>query len=191
MKNTNQSIIAISIRLVAQNQAPDYYPFIEAPKARYFFLHELCTYMNNQKCCLSLQQHLDEIILILDAKNTTSFAYIPILQRFIQQSLQACNTYIQKNHWNYRLQAYIAADAGESEPIILPATKYFPTITNWSGLHVDRVSTLTKEISSGAYPTQIITHGFYKKLPAIEQEKYSTLYYIRHICCYSRQESHQ
>lgn len=191
MRSTKQSIIAISIRLVAQNQGPDFYPFIEAPQARYFFLHELYACMENQKHCLSVQQHLDEIILVLDAKMIDSYAYIPILNEFVLQSLLACNNYIQKNGWNYKLQAYIAADAGESEPIILPATTHYPAITNWSGLHIDRVSTLTKEMSSGTYPTRIITHSFYKRLPTIEQEKYSILYYIRHICCYSKQEKKQ
>lgn len=185
MKNTKKSIIAISIRLVAKNQAPDYYPFIEAPKARYFFLRELYAYMENQEYCFSIQQHLDEIILVLDAENPNTYTSLPALHHHILQSRQTCNGYIQKHNWNYKLQVYIAADAGQSEKIILPASNRFPTMINWTGLHVDRVSTLTKEMSMGIYPSKIITHSLYKRLSSEEQKKYSTLYYIRHICCYS------
>lgn len=189
MKSTKQSIIAISIRLIAKNQAPDYYPFIEASKVRYFFLRELYAYVESQEYCLSFEQHLDEIILVLDANADHVYSNLSVLYEHILQSVQASNNYIQKNQWNYKLQVYIAVDAGESEKMILPATKHFPAIINWTGLHVDRVSTLTREMISGSYPTFIITHSFYKRLSPTEQEKYSTLYYIRHICCYSKQKS--
>lgn len=59
-----------------------------------------------------------------------------------------------------------------------------PPIIQWTGLHADRVSTLTQEMTAGNSPSCLITHALYKRLSPSIQSKYATLYYIRHICCY-------
>lgn len=83
-----------------------------------------------------------------------------------------------------RLSACIAMDAGLSRPIRLFISDTIPPIIQWTGLHADRVSTLTQEMTAGNSPSCLITHALYKRLSPSIQSKYATLYYIRHICCY-------
>lgn len=83
-----------------------------------------------------------------------------------------------------RLSACIAMDAGLSSPIRLFISDTIPPIIQWTGLHADRVSTLTQEMTAGNSPSCLITHALYKRLSPSIQSKYATLYYIRHICCY-------
>lgn len=83
-----------------------------------------------------------------------------------------------------RLSACIAMDAGLSRPIRLFILDTIPPIIQWTGLHADRVSTLTQEMAAGNSPSCLITHALYKRLSPSIQSKYATLYYIRHICCY-------
>ena len=83
-----------------------------------------------------------------------------------------------------RLSACIAMDAGLSRPIRLFISDTIPPIIQWTGLHADRVSTLTQEMAAGNSPSCLITHALYKRLSPSIQSKYATLYYIRHICCY-------
>lgn len=83
-----------------------------------------------------------------------------------------------------RLSACIAMDAGLSRPIRLFISDPIPPIIQWTGLHADRVSTLTQEMAAGNSPSCLITHALYKRLSPSIQSKYATLYYIRHICCY-------
>lgn len=83
-----------------------------------------------------------------------------------------------------RLSACIAMDAGLSRPIRLFISDTIPPIIQWTGLHADRVSTLTQEMATGNSPSCLITHALYKRLSPSIQSKYATLYYIRHICCY-------
>lgn len=75
-------------------------------------------------------------------------------------------------------------DAGLSRPIRLFISDTIPPIIQWTGLHADRVSTLTQEMAAGNSPSCLITHALYKRLSPSIQSKYATLYYIRHICCY-------
>lgn len=83
-----------------------------------------------------------------------------------------------------RLSACIAMDAGLSRPIRLFISDTIPPIIQWTGLHADKVSTLTQEMAAGNSPSCLITHALYKRLSPSIQSKYATLYYIRHICCY-------
>ena len=83
-----------------------------------------------------------------------------------------------------RLSSCIAMDAGLSRPIRLFISDTIPPIIQWTGLHADRVSTLTQEMAAGNSPSCLITHALYKRLSPSIQSKYATLYYIRHICCY-------
>lgn len=83
-----------------------------------------------------------------------------------------------------RPSACIAMDAGLSRPIRLFISDTIPPIIQWTGLHADRVSTLTQEMATGNSPSCLITHALYKRLSPSIQSKYATLYYIRHICCY-------
>lgn len=83
-----------------------------------------------------------------------------------------------------RLSACIAMDAGLSRPIRLFISDTIPPIIQWTGLHADRVSTLTQEMAAGNSPSCLITHALYQRLSPSIQSKYATLYYIRHICCY-------
>lgn len=83
-----------------------------------------------------------------------------------------------------RLSACIAMDTGLSLPIRLFFSDTIPPIIQWTGLHADRVSTLTQEMTAGNFPSCLITHALYKRLSPSIQSKYATLYYIRHICCY-------
>lgn len=83
-----------------------------------------------------------------------------------------------------RLSSCIAMDAGLSRPIRLFISDTIPPIIQWTGLHADRVSTLTQEMTAGNSPSCLITHALYKRLSPSIQSKYATLYYIRHICCY-------
>ena len=83
-----------------------------------------------------------------------------------------------------RLSACIAMDAGLSRPIRLFISDTIPPIIQWTGLHADRVSTLTQEMAAGNSPSCLITHALYKRLSPSIQSKYATLYYIHHICCY-------
>ncbi len=82
------------------------------------------------------------------------------------------------------LSACIAMDAGLFRPIRLFISDTIPPIIQWTGLHADRVSTLTQEMAAGNSPSCLITHALYKRLSPSIQSKYATLYYIRHICCY-------
>lgn len=83
-----------------------------------------------------------------------------------------------------RLSSCIAMDAGLSRPIRLFISDTIPPIIQWTGLHADRVSTLTQEMTAGNSPSCLITHALYKRLSPSIQSGYATLYYIRHICCY-------
>lgn len=83
-----------------------------------------------------------------------------------------------------RLSACIAMDAGLSRPIRLFISDTIPPLIQWTGLHADRVSTLTQEMAANNSPSCLITHALYKRLSPSIQSKYATLYYIRHICCY-------
>lgn len=83
-----------------------------------------------------------------------------------------------------RLSACIAMDAGLFRPIRLFISDTIPPIIQWTGLHADRVSTLTQEMTAGNSPSCLITHALYKRLSPSIQSRYATLYYIRHICCY-------
>ena len=83
-----------------------------------------------------------------------------------------------------RLSDCIAMDAGLSRPIRLFISDTIPPIIQWTGLHADRVSTLTQEMTAGNSPPCLITHALYKRLSPSIQSRYATLYYIRHICCY-------
>lgn len=83
-----------------------------------------------------------------------------------------------------RLSACIAMDTGLSRPIRLFISDTIPPIIQWTGLHADRVSTLTQEMAAGNSPSCLITHALYKRLSPSIQSKYATLYYICHICCY-------
>lgn len=83
-----------------------------------------------------------------------------------------------------RLSACIAMDAGLSRPIRLFISDTIPPLIQWTGLHADRVSTLTQEMAADNSPSCLITHALYKRLSPSIQSKYATLYYIRHICCY-------
>lgn len=83
-----------------------------------------------------------------------------------------------------RLSDCIAMDAGLSRPIRLFISDTIPPIIQWTGLHADRVSTLTQEMTAGNSPSCLITHALYKRLSPSIQSRYATLYYIRHICCY-------
>lgn len=77
-----------------------------------------------------------------------------------------------------RLSACIAMDAGLSRPIRLFISDTIPPIIQWTGLHADRVSTLTQEMAAGNSPSCLITHALYKRLSPSIQAKYATLYYI-------------
>lgn len=83
-----------------------------------------------------------------------------------------------------RLSACIAMDAGLSRPIRLFISDTIPPIIQWTGLHADRVSTLTQEMTAGNSPSCLITHALYKRLSPSIQSRYTTLYYLHHICCY-------
>lgn len=83
-----------------------------------------------------------------------------------------------------RLSACIAMDAGLFRPIRLFISDTIPPLIQWTGLHADRVSTLTQEMAADNSPSCLITHALYKRLSPSIQSKYATLYYIRHICCY-------
>lgn len=40
-------------------------------------------------------------------------------------------------------------------------------------------------MEKGVHKDALITHSFYKHLPEKAKEKYATLYYLHHICCYA------
>lgn len=185
MKNTKLEIIAISIRLVTRNHSADYYPFIEEPEVRHQFLKRLYQILVGFPDLLDIKQHLNEIIIIFDAKDKNVYAFLSTFPNQLHEIQNDCNIYANEQHWSHTLDMYMALDAGYSEPIRLFFPNYAFPITNWSGLHVDRVSNITKEMLNGNYPSFLITHALYKRLPIPMQEKFSTLYYIRHICCYS------
>lgn len=185
MKNTKSEIVAISIRLITKNQSADYYPFIEEPEARHQFLKRVYQILVGSSALLDIKQHLNEIILIFDANDKNIHRFLSDFPNWLHKIRNDCNIYATEQHWSHTLDMRIAMDAGYSEPIRLFFPNYAFPITNWSGLHVDRVSNITKEMVNGNYPSFLITHALYKRLPLPMQEKFTTLYYIRHICCYS------
>lgn len=75
MKNTDtREVIMISIRLSTKNLQTDYYPFILEPEARHLFLKELASHFAARTDLLDIQQHLDEILLTLDGRQTEKLA---------------------------------------------------------------------------------------------------------------------
>lgn len=185
MKNTDtREVIMISIRLSTKNLQTDYYPFILEPEARHLFLKELASHFAARTDLLDIQQHLDEILLTLDGRQTESYTFALTLPRLISITLDTCNACGKKRHWFHNLSACIAMDAGLSRPICLSISEAIPPIVQWTGLHAGRVSTLTREMAAGNSPSCLITHAFYKRLSPPMQARYTTLYYIRHICCY-------
>lgn len=185
MKNTDSEIIAVSLRLVTRNQAADFYPFIEEPEMRHQFLKRVYQILAGASALLDIKQHLNEVILIFDAKDKNIYSHLATLPEQLHDIRNACNAYAAEQHWAHALDIYMALDAGFSEPIRLFFPNYAFPVTNWSGLHVDRVSTISKEMANGTYPDVLLTHALYKRLPPAMQSQFSTLYYIRHICCYS------
>lgn len=185
MKNTDtREVIMISIRLSTKNLQTDYYPFILEPEARHLFLKELASHFAARTDLLDIQQHLDEILLTLDGQQTESYTFALTLPRLISITLDTCNACGKNQQWFRSLSACIAMDAGLSRPIRLFISDTIPPIIQWTGLHADRVSTLTQEMAVGNSPSCLITHALYKRLSPSIQSKYATLYYIRHICCY-------
>ncbi len=185
MKNTDtREVIMISIRLSTKNLQTDYYPFILEPEARHLFLKELASHFTARTDLLDIQQHLDEILLTLDGQQTESYTFALTLPRMISITLDTCNACGKKQQWFRSLSACIAMDAGLSRPICLSISNAIPPVVQWTGLHASRVSTLTREMSAGNFPSCLITHAFHKRLSVLMQTRYTTLYYIRHICCY-------
>lgn len=185
MKNTDtREVIMISIRLSDKNLQADYYPFILKPEARHLFLKELTSHFATRTDLLDIQQHLDEILLTLDGHQTESYTFALTLPRLISITLDTCNACGKNQQWFRSLSACIAMDAGLSRPIRLFISDTIPPIIQWTGLHADRVSTLTQEMAAGNSHSCLITHALYKRLSPSIQSKYATLYYIRHICCY-------
>lgn len=185
MKNTDtREVIMISIRLSSKNLQADYYPFLLEPEARHLFLKKLASCLAARDDLLDIHQHLEEILLTLDSHQVESFAFALTLPHLIARILDACNACGKKRHWFHNLSACIAMDAGLSRPICLSISEAIPPIVQWTGLHAGRVSTLTREMSTGNSPSCLITHALYKRLSPSIQSKYATLYYIRHICCY-------
>ena len=185
MKNTDtREVIMISIRLSSKNLQADYYPFILEPEARHLFLKKLTSCLAARDDLLDIHQHLEEILLTLDGHQTESYTFSLTLPHLIASILDACKACGKKQHWFHSLSACIAMDAGLSRPICLSISNAIPPVVQWTGLHAGRVSTLTREMAAGNSPSCLITHAFYKRLSPPMQARYTTLYYIRHICCY-------
>lgn len=185
MKNTDaREVIIISIRLSSKNLQADYYPFILEPEARHLFLKKLTSCLAARDDLLDIHQHLEKILLTLDGHQTESYTFSLTLPHLIASILDACNACGKNQQWFRSLSACIAMDAGLSRPIRLFISDTIPPIIQWTGLHADRVSTLTQEMATGNSPSCLITHALYKRLSPSIQSKYATLYYIRHICCY-------
>lgn len=92
MKNTDtREVIMISIRLSTKNLQTDYYPFILEPEARHLFLKELASHFTARTDLLDIQQHLDEILLTLDGRQTESYTFALTLPRLISITLDTCN----------------------------------------------------------------------------------------------------
>lgn len=140
---------------------------------------------------LELELRRDRICSWCTEADTISTGCIPVV--FIKEIVAPR----RKCHWLFsemgiprnpqihqRLSACIAMDAGLSRPIRLFISDTIPPIIQWTGLHADRVSTLTQEMTAGNSPSCLITHALYKRLSPSIQSKYATLYYIHHICCY-------
>lgn len=185
MKNTDtREVIMISIRLSSKNLQADYYPFLLEPEARHLFLKKLASCLAARDDLLDIHQHLEEILLTLDSHQVESFAFALTLPHLIARILDACNACGKKRHWFHNLSACIAMDAGLSRPICLSISEAIPPIVQWTGLHAGRVSTLTREMAASHSPSCLITHALYKRLSPSIQSRYTTLYYLHHICCY-------
>lgn len=174
----------ISIRLSSKNLQADYYPFILEPEARHLFLKKLASHFADRADLLDIQQHLDEILLTLDGHQAESYTFALTLPRLISTTLDTCNAFAKSQQWFRSLSACIAMDAGLSRPIRLFFSDTIPPIIQWTGLHADRVSTLTREMVACYSPSCLITHALYKRLSPSIQSRYTTLYYLHHICCY-------
>ena len=61
----------------------------------------------------------------------------------------------------------------------------FPDAVAWTGIHEERASRISHAMEKGVHKDTLITHSFYKHLPEKAKEKYATLYYLHHICCYA------
>ena len=49
----------------------------------------------------------------------------------------------------------------------------------------ERKNRISHAMEKGVHKDTLITHSFYKHLPEKAKEKYATLYYLHHICCYA------
>ena len=174
----------ISIRLSSKNLQADYYPFLLEPEARHLFLKKLASCLAARDDLLDIHQHLEEILLTLDSHQVESFAFALTLPHLIARILDACNACAKSQQWFHSLSACVAMDAGLSRPIRLFISDTIPPIIQWTGLHADRVSTLTQEMAASHSPSCLITHALYKRLSPSIQSRYTTLYYLHHICCY-------
>lgn len=187
MKNTEIPIITISLRLGSKSRTGEFYPFIEWPEARFFILDKLYQFITGAFKNAEVHQLLSEIIIIIPSEDHTAFSSVAdVLPAFSKSICQYNKNVVQKNK-NHLLTFSMAVDAGTSSKLTLPARGNLPEHTAWTGLHMDRVSNLTQKTLAKDYPKIIITHAFYKNLPAIWQAKYKRPYYLLHICCYAEE----
>ena len=123
----------------------------EQRKYKYSPPHEVV--FNPKTDILDIQQHLGEILLTLDGHQRESYTFALTLPHLISITLDTCNAYGKSQQWFRSLSACIAMDAGLSRPIRLFLSDTIPPIIQWTGLHADRVSTLTQEMAAGNAPS--------------------------------------
>lgn len=183
-EDSKQKIIAVSIRLSSKNLSPDYYPFFEIPEARKYYMNNLYESLSPCHLCLDMKQLLNEIIIIWDGSKKGITNFLSYLSK-IEKALANLNDFCKAQKWSYSIKSHMALDSGMAQKLIIPPKGNIEACINWTGMHADRVSSLTNEMQNGKYPDLLITHSFYEVLPISLQKELTTLYYVRHICCYS------
>lgn len=185
MNNFDNTKIFISLKLIPQRRDDTFFPFVHFQEACYIFLQKLYPLFQNSKNLEDIHPLLGEILLILSADTEKDFLHALYLFSSCRRILEQCNETCHQNEWNFSLDLVIAADAGRADKIIIPGAGPFPDSVAWTGIHEERASRISHAMEKGIHSGTLITHAFYKHLPEKAKEKYTTLYYIHHICCYA------
>lgn len=185
MNNSDSTKIFISLKLIPQRRDGTFFPFIHFQEACYIFLQKLYLLFQNNKKCEDIHPLLGEILLILSADTEKDYLHALDLFSSCRQILEPCNEICRQADWIFFLDLAIAADAGKADKIIIPGTGPFSNTITWTGTHEERASRISHAMKKGIHKDTLITHAFYKHLPEKTKEKYATLYYLHHICCYA------
>lgn len=185
MNNFETPFIYLSIKLITHNKQPDFFPILHLQEGRCLFLKRLYKLFEYNPICNEIKLHFDQIIMLFNVcDNNDNFSSVLSYIALIKKELELCNKQLHKMNQFFSFSCTMTIDYGLAKKLHVHQQGKFPNFSTWSGMHIDRVSTISNIIANDNYPSILITHAFYKHLSLKQQQSYTTLYYIHHICCY-------